>query len=138
MVLKNTYKQATITENISLWEDVWSNTYIEQATITENISLWEGVWSNTFNKYNNRKYFTLGGCPYSNTYKQTTITENISLCGCLVQGEQARSILGNETTSVGVRGVRGSEGTMRGARGVRGSNNRKYFTLGGCLFLKGQ
>ena len=37
-----------------------------EATITENISLWEGVWSSKANTYdqanNNRKYFTLGGC----------------------------------------------------------------------------
>ena len=64
----NTYDQATITENISLWEGVWSWKAItcDQATITENISLWEGivVMKGQYRRssYNNRKYFTLGGC----------------------------------------------------------------------------
>ena len=105
----NTYDQATITENISLWEGVWSskaNTY-NKATITENISLWEGVWSwkaNTYyrvgascselgseleqagSKLNQweqaHKIFHSGRVFVSwkaNTYNKATITENISL-----------------------------------------------------------
>ena len=66
--------------------------------------------------YNNRKYFTLGGC-YGperpiHTYNQATITENISLWEGVVvlKGKYIRSSY----------------------------NNRKYFTLGGCLVLKSQ
>ena len=68
-------EQATITENISLWEGVLINEMAnihekrEQATITENISLWEGVLAQKGQytqeertSYNNREYFTLGGC----------------------------------------------------------------------------
>ena len=43
----NTYQEATITENISLWEGVWSwkaNTY-KQATITENIFHFGRCWA---------------------------------------------------------------------------------------------
>ena len=91
----NTYDEATIKENISLWEGVWSSkasTY-DQATITENISLWEGVWSWK-----------------ANTYNKATITENISLWEGVV--------------------------VLKGQYIQSSYNNRKYFTLGGCLVLK--
>ena len=65
--------------------------------------------------YNNRKYFTLGGClvlKRQYTYNKATITENISLWEGVV--------------------------VMKGQYIRSSYNNRKYFTLGGCLVLKRQ
>ena len=71
--------------------------------------------------YNNRKYFTLGGClvlegQYIQTSReQSTITEIFHFGRVFGTG---RPIYLNERRAI--------------------YNNRKYFTLGGCLVLEGQ